>query len=270
VIRSFLAVGLAAGFFASSSIVRTVQMLAQQGTTPIVTRQMGFSAENAPGPGASLVRLLRDHLSGASHPRLVALTFDDGPYPVETPLLLTELRELHVPATFFLIGRDAIEFPELTARIKHEGHEIGNHTLTHPNLDQLDAVAVKNELNGGAAALERFVKDPSIRSEMRPPHGRYTAATLRAVQDAGYDMILWTEDPGDWRTISTSALSEDVIVHATAPDIILLHSGRLPTIEILPQIVARFRNAGYEFVTVRELRKRVPIDTIEHPIRVSI
>ncbi len=72
----------------------------------------------------------------SDRPKLIALTFDDGPYPIFTPLLLDELRDLHVPATFFLIGRDAEQWPDLTRRIEAGGNEIADHTYSHPNLDQ--------------------------------------------------------------------------------------------------------------------------------------
>jgi len=203
--------------------------------------------------------------SGTAHPRLVALTFDDGPYPVSTPLLLDMLADLDVRATFFLIGRDAQEFPDLTRRIAQSGHEIANHTLTHPDLDRLPPDSVARELAGGSAALRGLVSDPAITTMMRPPHGRFTEQTVAVAQRAGYSVILWTDDPGDWRSVSAEVLAEHVAAHATAPDIVLLHSGRFSTLAMLPGIVARFRRAGYAFVTVGELLRRVPVAAIEHP-----
>jgi peptidoglycan/xylan/chitin deacetylase (PgdA/CDA1 family) len=204
-------------------------------------------------------------------PRLVALTFDDGPYPVETPLLLDVLHDLHVPATFFLIGRDAEEFPQLTRRIAAAGHEIANHTLTHPsNFEELGTRAVQWQLEGGADALETMVRDPSIRKEMRPPHGRFTEATVRAAQAAGYSVVLWNDDPGDWRSVPAAMLVTHIERSATAPDIILLHSGRLGTIEMLPEIVARFRKAGFTFVTARDLLRRVPHTIVNHPAKTPL
>ena len=102
--------------------------------TPATNVHLEFSA----GPVARLYRATHEASTGdRSHrPRLIALTFDDGPYPVFTPMLLDVLRELHVPATFFLIGEDAQEWPELTQRIAADGNEIADHTYTHPNLDQ--------------------------------------------------------------------------------------------------------------------------------------
>jgi peptidoglycan-N-acetylglucosamine deacetylase len=206
----------------------------------------------------------------ASSPRLIALTFDDGPYPVVTPLLLQTLRDLRVPATFFLIGRDAEQFPDLARAIAAGGHEIADHTLTHPDLDRLHDAAVTGELHDGAAALERIAPDPAERRLFRPPHGRYTAATLRVAQSAGYDTILWSDDPGDWRAVPVEALRDHVLTHATAPEILLLHSGRQATVAMLPEVVGAYRKAGYRFVTVGALLRAVPPATLNAPVKTPV
>jgi peptidoglycan/xylan/chitin deacetylase (PgdA/CDA1 family) len=204
-------------------------------------------------------------------PRLIALTFDDGPYPVETPLLLDELADLHVPATFFLIGDDADQFPGLARRIAAAGDEIANHTQTHPaRFDRLSEPDVTRELSEGAATLGRYASDPSITHMMRPPHGRFTLHTVIAAQRAGYDVVLWNDDPGDWRSITADAIVDHMRTYATAPDIVLLHSGRLSTIEALPQIVAHFRAAGFTFVTAGQLLAHTPAETIIHPEKLRV
>jgi peptidoglycan/xylan/chitin deacetylase (PgdA/CDA1 family) len=200
-------------------------------------------------------------------PRLIALTFDDGPYPVETPLLLDELDDLHVRATFFLIGRDGQQYPELVRRIAAHGDEIADHTLTHPNLDGLDAAATKREIDEGARVLAAIVPDPALRTLMRPPHGRYTLETLHTAQADGYDVVLWNDDPGDWRAVSADVIAAHLFRFATAPEIVLLHSGRRATIDMLPRVVARFRAEGYTFVTVGELLRRVSVDQLNHPAK---
>jgi len=205
-----------------------------------------------------------------SRPKLVALTFDDGPYPVTTPLLLQTLRDLRVPATFFLIGRDAEQFPDLARAVAADGDEIGDHTLTHPNLDQLSPAAVTSELRGGAASLRRIAPQPSESVLFRPPHGRFTLATIRAAQAAGFDTILWNDDPGDWRAVPPAALGDHVLRRATAPEILLLHDGRTATVAALPRIVARYRAAGYTFVTVGELLRRTTPAALNHPERRSL
>lgn len=214
-----------------------------------------------PPPGPAKAR------TGALGVRAVALTFDDGPYPVVTPLLLQTLRDAHVRATFFLIGRDAEQYPDLTRAIAADGHEIADHTLTHPDLDELSDAAVTRELLEGAATLGRIAPDPAERRLFRPPHGRYTVATLRAAQAAGFDTVLWSDDPGDWRAVPTAALRDHVVARATVPEILLLHSGRQATVAMLPEVIAAFKRSGYAFVTAGELLRTSPADVVNAPVK---
>jgi peptidoglycan/xylan/chitin deacetylase (PgdA/CDA1 family) len=105
---------------------------------------------------------------------------------------------------------------------------------------------------------------------MRPPHGRFTEATVLAAQRAGYSVILWDDDPGDWRPVTPQQISNHLDEYATAPDIVLLHSGRLSTVEALPEIVARFRAAGFKFVTVGQMMSTVPVAQILHPAKFGV
>ena len=241
-------------------------------TPALVTPAMDVHAEFSGDLSARMYRVVHNALAsnGDPHPKLIALTFDDGPYPMFTPLLLDELRSMHVPATFFLIGRDAEQWPDITRRIESDGNEIADHTFSHPNLDQESADQVRDEVLHGRDVLWSIAHDPSIRSLMRPPHGRYTQATLRTVQGLGYQVVLWTDDSGDWRTLTPEQIERDMLRHASAPDIVLLHSGKLATIEALPDVVAHFRAAGYEFVTAGELLRRVAPQAINHPHRMSV
>ena len=239
---------------------------------PVVVRRDGDAVVLLrPGVGARVGAVLGEARAPvASRPRLIALTFDDGPYPVTTPLLLQILRDAGVPATFFLIGRDAEQFPDLTRAIASGGHEIADHTLTHPNLDQLSDAAVAAELRDGAAALERIAPDPAERRLFRPPHGRYTEATIRVAQAAGFDTVLWNDDPGDWRAVTAETLRGHILYRATAPEILLLHSGRPATITALPALVGAYRKAGFRFVTVGELLRRVPAEQLNRPAKLPL
>lgn len=237
----------------------------------VVMRGADAAALAQPALSARVGALLGDARAPvAARPKLVALTFDDGPYPVVTPLLLQTLRDLRVPATFFLIGRDAEQFPDLARAIAADGHEIADHTLTHPDLDRLSDAAVVGELRDGAASLERIAPDPAERRLFRPPHGRFTVATLRAAQSAGFDTILWSDDPGDWRAVTAEALRDHILARAVAPEIVLLHSGRQATVAALPEVVARFRRAGFTFVTVGALLRRTSAEQLNRPAKVAI
>jgi peptidoglycan/xylan/chitin deacetylase (PgdA/CDA1 family) len=226
----------------------------------------------APGLGTRLRHAVMGSAADGrvAGPKLIALTFDDGPYPVDTPMLLAVLRAAHVPATFFLIGRDAEQYPGLVRAIAAGGHEIANHTETHPDLATLDAAAVTAELTAGAATLARYAGDPAIRTEFRPPHGRFRAATLAAGQRAGYDAILWTDDPGDWRNVSRTVLAAHIARYATSPEILLLHNGRPETVALLPAMIGRFRRAGYTFTTVAGLVQRLGPGPLNHAARTPL
>jgi peptidoglycan/xylan/chitin deacetylase (PgdA/CDA1 family) len=203
-------------------------------------------------------------------PKLIALTFDDGPYPVDTPMLLDVLARAHVPATFFLIGRDSAQYPGLVRAIAAGGNEIADHTETHPDLSRLDDAAVAAELRAGAATLGALTSERSVRNTFRPPHGRFRPATLAVAQRAGYDTIFWTDDPGDWRNVSRTVLAAHIAKFATSPEILLLHNGRPETTSLLPAMIRRYRAAGYTFVTVAELVRRIGRDALNHAARTPL
>jgi peptidoglycan/xylan/chitin deacetylase (PgdA/CDA1 family) len=236
----------------------------------IVTTRMSVTnaiSESIPARVRRLVREKAGYGDRSTRPKLIALTFDDGPYPIFTPLLIERLRELHVPGTFFLIGRDAQQWPGLAQRIRAAGDEVGDHTYSHPDLDKESAARVRREIIEGRNVLFRITGDPSVRRLFRPPHGRYTERTLEVAQSLGYETILWTDDGGDWRTVTPGALAQHLEEHATAPEIVLLHNGKLPTIAMLGRVVARFKAAGYRFVTVDGLLRRVTAQELNHPAK---
>jgi len=235
----------------------------------IVTPKMDAQQALSPSIGGHIKRLLNEPVdyNRQGRPKLIALTFDDGPYPVFTPLLLDELNRLRVHATFFLIGRDAQQWPELAQRIELSGNEIADHTYTHPNLDQETPSQVRREILEGRSVLYGLVHDPSVLDLFRPPHGRYTVQTVEVAQRLGYKTILWTDDGGDWRKVTPESLAIHLELHATAPEIVLLHNGKLATIQMLPEVVARFQAAGYRFVTVGELLAHVTPAELNHPAK---
>jgi peptidoglycan/xylan/chitin deacetylase (PgdA/CDA1 family) len=169
-----------------------------------------------------------------------------------------------------LIGEDAQQWPELTRRIEADGNEIADHTYSHPNLDQETPDQIRKEILEGSEVLWALSHDPAARRLMRPPHGRFTERTLQIAQALGYSVVLWTDDGGDWRTVTVPQLERHLLLHATAPEIVLLHSGKLETIEALPLVVERFKRAGYRFVTVGDLLKLVQSGELNHPLRHAV
>ncbi len=181
----------------------------------------------------------------------IALTFDDGPYPFYTPVLLHVLNRSHVPATFFIVGRSAQEFPELVTRIVDAGDEVGNHTFNHYTLTALSDAQIAYQIAAGGAFLEQFTGKPL--SLFRPPHGHCNAHILAIARALGYRTILWSDAANDVKDIPPDVIARRVEAEASPGGIILLHSGQYRTIVALPRIIDRLRAQGYTFVTVSKL-----------------
>ena len=181
----------------------------------------------------------------------IALTFDDGPYPFYTPLLLHVLERSRVPATFFVVGRSAQEFPELVSRIVESGDEVGNHTFNHFALTGLDDAQIATQIQDDGAFLEQFTGKPL--TLFRPPHGRLNRHVVDIASALGYRTILWSAAANDVKDVPPNVIVARILGEVTPGGIILLHSGQYRTIEALPQIIDALRAQGYTFVTMSQL-----------------
>jgi peptidoglycan/xylan/chitin deacetylase (PgdA/CDA1 family)/spore germination protein YaaH/GT2 family glycosyltransferase len=202
-----------------------------------------------------------------NRPGLVALTFDDGPDPQWTPRLLDILRARHVPATFFLIGENAMAHPLLVQRIVAEGHEIGNHSFTHPNLAWVSPEETRLELNATQRVIEAY-GGRSVRLFRAPYFGDAEPTTAdelvpaATAQADGYTNVGLHVDPGDWKRPGVDRIIASTIQQVTDPQpgrsaqIVLLHDGggdRAQTVAALPAIIDGLRARGYRFVPVSRL-----------------
>ncbi len=213
------------------------------------------------------------HRSGYQ-PKTLALTFDDGPSVPYTAEILDALHRLAVPATFFVIGQNAEREPGLIRRIRDEGHEIGNHTFSHPNLAAVPAERVRLELNATQRVLEAELGRSTIL--FRPPYNADAEPTsaeeinpILAASQLGYITVGEYLDPQDWRLVNTDAsgrgrprtasdIAQSVLdeVHTQRGNAILLHDGggdRSRTVEAVEHIVPVLQREGYRFVTVSQL-----------------
>ena len=200
-------------------------------------------------------------------PGLVALTFDDGPDPAWTPQVLDELRAAHVQATFFVIGANVVAHPDLARRIVAEGHEIGNHTYTHPNLALRSTVDTRFELAMTERAVQSFT-GRAMRLFRAPFFGDAEPQTIDELvpiltaQQLGYTSVGLHVDPLDWETPGADAIVERTVAGIESADelkggqIVLLHDSggdRAGTVAALPRLIARLRADGYRFVPVSAL-----------------
>lgn len=191
----------------------------------------------------------------------VALTYDDGPNDPHTLHLLDILARHNVRATFFIIGKFAKERPDLVRKVFEAGHDVGNHTYSHPNLIFRSGAETAREVGRCDAAIEDAIgARPSL---FRPPFGGRRPATLRAVASAGKTPIMWSISGHDWSAISAPQIVQEVSRQIRGGDVILLHDGdhlrfgadRSYTVQATDALLRRYKGEGYEFVTVAEMMK---------------
>src|SRR6266571_5348514 len=202
---------------------------------------------------------------GAANKKIV-ISFDDGPDPQWTPKMLDILKQKNVPAVFFVIGNMANQRPVILQREYAEGHEIGNHTFTHPRFDDIPQSELRWQLNLTQRLIESTLGVKSIL--FRPPYGidhqpEYAeeVSQLPLAQEMGYLIVGQRIDPDDWslrdgKPIPAKEIVDSVLRQADKGNIILLHDGggdRSQTLTALPKIIDALRARGYQFVSVADL-----------------
>ena len=196
------------------------------------------------------------------HPgtRQIALTYDDGPNDPFTLKLLDVLSRYNVKATFFLIGKYVDQRPDIARELIAQGHVVGNHTYTHPNLIFRNTRQVKEEIARCDRSLRDAVGD-ACAPLFRPPFGGRRPATLRTVRAAGLSPVMWSVTGYDWNAKSTDAIERTVAPRIRGGDVILLHDGghlefgtdRSFTVQATERLISRFHDEGYEFVTISQM-----------------
>ncbi len=205
---------------------------------------------------AAMLRL--QDIDGGEQPQIVrevaceqkcaALTIDDGPYPGSTEKLLQALTEQKIKATFFILGENAAEYPDLLKKIREAGHEIASHSFTHRHLTKLSAAECRREFRQAAQVLG----DVEL---FRPPGGLYDDKVLEEAEEYGYRVVLWSIDTLDWQKPPVEQVVHTVMANIKSGSIILLHDGQanLPTPQAIHIFVGKLKKEGYVFKTVGEL-----------------
>ncbi|WP_250037517.1 bifunctional polysaccharide deacetylase/glycosyltransferase family 2 protein [Paractinoplanes maris] len=190
--------------------------------------------------------------------RTIALTFDDGPDPRWTPKILDILAKHHAPATFFVVGSQVARHPGITERIAREGHELGGHTFTHPDLAELPEW--RREMENSQTQLAIAHATGGATRLMRPPYSSFADAltdkdwqTVQAVGAQGYLTVLDTMDSEDWKRPGTDAIVRNVTPEGDDGQIVLLHDAggdRSQTVAALDRLIPQLQKRGYKFSTV--------------------
>lgn len=191
--------------------------------------------------------------------KVAALTFDDGPYPPYTDMILDVLQTEQVPATFFVIGKNVEKHPETLQRIVQEGHQIGNHTYNHIDLLKVDRSTIIQEIDKTNQAVTAAVGfSPKI---VRPPHGFRDPVVMEVMRERGLKVVEWSVMSRDWTNPGVDVIVGRTLKKVKNGAVILLHDGdgiaqnssRMQTVEALRQIIRQLKAEGYTFVTLDQI-----------------
>lgn len=197
----------------------------------------------------------------------VALTFDNGPDPRTTPLILDTLKERGVKATFFVVGRQVVENPGLLRRIVAEGHAVGNHTYDHADMSGLSLGRMRDELRSTQEAVDDAIGYHHPMALMRPPYGNPYVESSNAlpafrevVREQELIPVTWTVDPSDYLlgdnpdgVVRAVARVEGAGREGESDEVVLLHDNQRQTAEALPGIIDHYEESGWRFAGVEEL-----------------
>jgi peptidoglycan-N-acetylglucosamine deacetylase len=187
--------------------------------------------------------------------KVIALTFDDGPWPETTEKVLAALKKENVKATFYMVGQPLKSWPELGKKVLADGHVIANHTLHHW-YKKMSPLVAQREIEDTQAIIREILKVET--AYFRPPGGVLTNGLVAYAQKQGQSVNMWSVDSNDShpKRPSPEAMLKTILAQATPGGIVLMHDGggsHDNTARAVPQIIAKLREQGYKFVTVPEL-----------------
>jgi peptidoglycan-N-acetylglucosamine deacetylase len=228
----------------------------------ILALSLGAFAQTAPNPSPAKppephITFNYVHVEGP----YIAMSFDDGPSDKLTPKLLDLLAKHHIKATFFVLGENVTQYPEIVTRAAREGHEIGNHSWSHPNFAKMSDESVRSQLRRTDDAIKNAIgKSPTL---CRPPYGSITPRQKRWIHDEfGYEIAMWDVDPFDWKRPGPTVVTNRIVKLTRAGSIVLSHDIHPGTIEAMPATFDELEAKGFKFVTVSEL---IAMETPEPP-----
>ena len=196
----------------------------------------------------------RDSTVTCVHPetKRISLTFDDGPHPTQTPLLLDILKSYDVQATFFVIGCYVESRSNIVARIHNEGHQLGNHTFSHSNMFNLTMNEVLSEID---RTNELIYKAAGVETKIfRPPFGALQEEKrFELFQKREMPTVLWSVDPKDWLRPGKQHILDHVVRYSRSGSIVLTHDIYRSTVNAIPEILEYLLAEGYSFETVSNL-----------------
>lgn len=183
--------------------------------------------------------------------KVLSISFDAAWGRANTEGILDILDQYDVKTTFFLVGFWAEEHPDLVQELVSRGHEIGNHSATHPHMSQLNAAQIREELRRTSDLVESITGTPT--TLFRPPYGEYDDEVVRVSREEGYECVQWNVDSLDWKNLGTENMVRQCTRSVNPGDIVLFHNDSKYILEALPQILEYYRQEGYRIIPVSQL-----------------
>lgn len=181
---------------------------------------------------------------------MIALTFDDGPHPRNTPRILETLKTYDGASTFFMVGTNVERYPDVVLQVAENGSEIASHTYNHPNLTRLSADSLNVQLNRVSELVNDLTHQQIQIQTLRPPYG---AVNEQVKEASPTPLILWSLDTLDWKTRSVEKTVDLVLSQVEDGDIILMHDIHAESAEAAETIIPKLTEMGFQLVTVQEL-----------------
>ncbi|HHW11805.1 MAG TPA: polysaccharide deacetylase family protein [Firmicutes bacterium] len=181
----------------------------------------------------------------------IAISFDATWGADQTPDLLRILRENQVRTTFFLCGLWVEKYPEMVKRIAAEGHEVGNHSYTHPHMNSLSEREIAHELNRTHHLIKELTgQSPTL---FRPPFGEYNNKVIETARACGYTTIIWDVDSLDWKDLTAEAMLDRILKRIKPGSIVLFHNAGKNTPQALARLLPILKGQGFSIVPISEL-----------------
>lgn len=183
--------------------------------------------------------------------KVISVTFDASWGGDKTMAILDLLDEYDAKATFFLVGIWVDKYPELVQAIHERGHEIGNHSDSHPYMTQISESKMRQELDGMSDKIETLIGErPTL---FRPPYGDYNNKVVTVSRDEGYEVVQWSIDSLDWKNRGVDDLVKRATTNVQAGDIILFHNDSEYIVQALPSILQYYRDQGFTMIPAGEI-----------------
>lgn len=183
--------------------------------------------------------------------KALSISFDAAWGRANTEGILDILDRYEAKTTFFLVGFWAEKHPDLVAEIVARGHEIGNHSATHPHMNSLSDGQIREELRRCSDLVESITGTPT--TLFRPPYGEYNDAVVRISREEGYECVQWNVDSLDWKNISAGDMVRRCTKNTQPGDIVLFHNDSKYILDALPQILEYYAQEGYKIIPVSQL-----------------